>query len=228
MLKFEIDKASHESLDDAIKALYQPHGDGYRLAVDGIDPADELKNALRKEREEKAEAKKRLKEIEDAQSEAGRLAAEQRGEFEKLYKAEQEAKGKLTAELEQLKQSIANKERETTALSIVSTLAADKARAELLRKEALQFVTYTPEGVKINGPDGAALTAEQLQQYLTQTYPFLVDGSKASGGGAGGAKPGGASGKKFTDYTGAELSAIRKENPAEYDRLLSEYKAQGA
>jgi hypothetical protein len=223
MLKFEIDKSSHESLDDSIKALYQPHGDGYRLAVEGIDPADELKNALRKEREEKAEAKKRLQEIENAQTEAGRLAAEQRGEFEKLYKQEQEAKGKYAAELETLKQAIANEKRETTALSIVSTLTTDKARAELLRKEALQFVTYTPDGVKINGPDGAALTAEQLQQHLAKTYPFLVDGSKATGGGASGAKPGGASGKKFTEYTGAELSAIRKDNPAEYDRLKSEH-----
>ena len=198
MLKFEIDKSAHESLDDSIKALYQPHGGGYRLSVEGIDPADELKNALRKEREEKAEAKKRLKEIEDAQSEAGRLAAEQRGEFEKLYKQEQEAKGKYAAELETLKNTIANKERENTAMAIVSTLTTDKARAELLRKEALQYVTYTPEGIKINGPDGAALTAEQLQQHMTKNYPFLVDGSKASGGGASGSQGGGAASQTRT------------------------------
>lgn len=29
--------------------------------------------------------------------------------------------------------------------------------------------------------------------------------------------------KKFTEYTGAELSKIRKENPSEYDRLKSEH-----
>lgn len=228
MLKFEIDKDSHTALDESMKALYVPHGEGYRLAVEGIDPADELKSALRREREEKADAKKRLKELEDSQSESARQTAEQRGEFEKLYKQEQGERGKLTAELEQMKQAIATKEREATALSIVSVLTTVKAQADLLRKEALQYIAYTPDGIKINGPDGAALTAEQLQQYLIKTYPFLVDGSKASGGGASGAKSGGASGKKFTDYTGAELSVIRKDTPAEYDRLFSDYKLQGA
>lgn len=213
MLKFAISKDDHSALDDALKAFYEPHGEGFRLSVEGLDPADELKEALRKEREEKAAAKKRLKEIEDAQSEAGRLAAEQRGEFEKLYKQEQEAKGKYAAELEQLKNTIANKEREATAMSIVSTLTTDKARAELLRKEALQFVTYTPEGIKINGPDGAALTAEQLQQHMTKNYPFLVDGSKASGGGATGSQGGGAASQTRTR---AEFDQMDHRSRAEF------------
>ena len=75
--------------------------------------------------------------------------------------------GKSAAELEQLKNTIANKEREATAMSIASTMASEKPRFELLKKEALQFINYTPDGVKINGADGAALTAEQLKQHLT-------------------------------------------------------------
>ena len=61
MLKFEVDTL--DGLDDGVKALYQQHGNKFRLAVEGIDPADELKEALRKEREERAAAKANLKEF---------------------------------------------------------------------------------------------------------------------------------------------------------------------
>jgi hypothetical protein len=53
--------------------------------------------------------------------------------------------------------------------------------------------------------------------------PFVV-GSKATGPGGHG-KPGGAkAGKKFTDYSGAELVDIRRNNPGEYQRLVEEHR----
>ena len=44
-LKFEID--SLDGVGEAVKGFYTKHGDKYRLDVEGIDPADELKEALK-------------------------------------------------------------------------------------------------------------------------------------------------------------------------------------
>lgn len=217
-LKFEITAEQFEELDEGQQALYAKRGEGYRLEVDGIDPADELKEALRKEREERAEAKAKLKEYEENQTESERKRMEEQQQFEELYKTEQTQKTELQKQLETLKGSIADKERNETALGIVGDLTRDTMRAKLLQKEAMQYISHTPEGVKINGPDGAAWDAAKLSAYLKESYPFLVDGSGASGGGAtGGSKNGGAG--KWADYTPSELSDIRKSKPDEYERL---------
>lgn len=217
-LKFEID--SLETVEEGVRALYKQHSSGkFRLDVDGIDPADELKEALRKEREERAAAKSKLSEYEQQQAELERKRLEEAQQFERLYKTEQEAKATTAKELAELKQKIADKERNENAQSVVTKLTRDTARAELLNDKALQFIHHTPEGIKINGPDGQAWNAEQLQAHLAERYPFLVDGNQASGGGAAGGKGGGAVTKKFNEMTGGELAELRQRNPAEYERL---------
>lgn len=218
-LQFELDKI--DDLDEGLKALYKEHNGKYRLSVEGIDPADELKEALRKEREEKSTFKTKLTEFEAAQQEAERKRMEEKQEFEGLYKSEVEAKGKLAKELEDLRTNIANEQRSTTALKVASSLTTDEKRGALIQKEAMAFIHHTPEGIKINGPDGQAWDMPKLTEYLKTEYPFLADGSQASGGGATGGNGGGATGKKFADYTGLELSKIRADNPQEYQRLLA-------
>lgn len=224
MLKFEIGKEDHEALDENLRDFYEPHGEGYRLKVEGIDPADEIKEALRKEREERAEAKRKLQEFEKEREEAERKRLEEKQEFEQLYKQESEDKTKLHQELDELKRSIANKERESEAVKLVSELTRDTKRADLLKREALCYIHHTPEGIKINGPDGEAWDASKLSEYLKENYPFLADGSKASGGGASGAgNNGGAVTKRFDQMTGAELSELRKKDPGAYERIRDEY-----
>ena len=224
-IKFEITEEEFNELDESMQALYERHGDGYRASVEGIDPADELKEALRKEREERAEAKRKLTEYEQQQEEAERKRLEEKQEFESLYKQEAESKTKLQQELDEMRRHIADKERGETAMGITSQLSRDTAREELLREKAIQFIHYTPEGeVKINGPDGEAWDADKLSAHLKERYPFLVDGNQSTGSGATGSHGGGAaSSKKFTDYTGQELATLRQENPDEYNRLKAEY-----
>ena len=219
-LQFEVD--SLEGLDEGVQGLYQEHGGKYRLQVEGIDPADELKEALRKEREEKSGYKSKLSEFEKTQQEAETKRLEENNEHKKLYDAGKEANGVLAKELDDLKTSIATEKRTNEALKVASGLTKDETRSELLQKEAGQFIHYTPEGIKINGPDGEAWDASKLSDYLKDKYPFLVDGSQASGGGAPGGNGSGATGKKFSDYTGAELKQIRANDPAEYDRLKAQ------
>lgn len=219
-LQFEVETL--EGIDEGLHGLYAEHNGKFRLSVSGIDPADELKEALRKEREEKSAAKTKLTEYERQGQEADRKRMEERQEFESLYKSEQEGRGKLAKELDDLKTNIANEKRTFEALKVSASLTKDEARSGILQKEALQFIYYTPDGMKINGPDGEAWDTAKLTEYLRTRYPFLVDGSQAAGGGATGASRGGATSKKFSEYNAAELSAIRKSEPAEYDRLKSE------
>lgn len=227
-LKFEINQEAFDQLEESQQALYDKHGDGYRLQVEGIDPADELKEALRKEREERADAKRKLQEYETESEKRERERLEKQQEWEQLSRTERERAEKLEKELTDLRDKVANSERTTTAESIVAALIDKNAsggvqRYNLLRKEAMSFIAHTPEGVKINGPDGSAWDAKQLGQYLSSEFPFLVDGSKASGGGAPGSNGGGAVTKKFDQMSGAELSVLRKEKPDEYTRLRDEY-----
>ena len=47
-LQFEVETL--EGIDEGLHGLYAEHNGKFRLSVSGIDPADELKEALRKER----------------------------------------------------------------------------------------------------------------------------------------------------------------------------------
>lgn len=222
-LQFEVE--SLEGLDDGVKALYKEHGGKFRLEVAGIDPADELKEALRKERDERKAAKDRLAEIEKANAEAEQKRLEEAQQFESLYKNTKGELEKKAQELDEFRRKIADKERSELATQLTSALTRDTARAELLKKEALSYIQHTADGVVISGPDGT-MTAEQLGKHLAERYPFLVDGSQASGGAAPGSSTNGGAVKKFDQYTGAELSAIRKSDPQQYERLLAEYKSR--
>lgn len=218
-LKFEISAEAFEALEDSQKSLYGKHGENYRLDVEGIDPADELKEALRKEREDRAEAKRKLQEYETEAEKRERSRLEQQQEWEQLSKADREKADRLSAELQEMRDSVANEKRNAAAQSVVSELTRDTARERLLKKEAMQFITHTPEGVKINGPDGDAWDSKKLAEYLRESYPFLVDGSGASGGGASGGGKGGGAVKNWNELTGMERVALRRTDPAEHARL---------
>jgi hypothetical protein len=221
MLKFEID--SLDGVDESLKSLYEEKNGKYRLKVEGIDPADELKEALRKERDERKAAKDKLAQIEKDQAEAAQKSLEERQEYETLYKNTKSAFDKQAQDFEEFKRKLADKERGELATELANGLTRDTARAELLKKEALAFIQHTTDGVVISGPDGT-LTVDQLKSHLAERYPFLVDGNQSSGGGAAGSKSGGGAAKKFEEYSGAELSEIRKKDEAQYDRLNADYK----
>jgi hypothetical protein len=218
MLKFEVDTL--EGLDESLKGFYEQKGERFRLKVEGIDPADELKEALRKERDERKLAKEKLTEYENSAEIKERERLEKDQQWETIAKNEKERADKATRELGEERAQTSTEKRSNAALSLVSSLTRDTARAELLKREALQFIQHTAEGVVISGPDGT-MTAEQLGKLLSDKYPFLVDGNQSSGGGAVGSKSSGGAVKKFTEYTGAELAEIRKKDPALYDRLKS-------
>src|SRR5690606_7624405 len=85
-------------MEESIAGLYERHGDKFRLKVEGIDPADELKEALRKEREERKAAKERAEALEREARERAEEAARKAGDIEALEKSWQDKLAKREAE----------------------------------------------------------------------------------------------------------------------------------
>jgi hypothetical protein len=86
-----------------------------------------------------------------------------------------------------------------------------------LREQISKYARYTDDGVKFE-MGGVEVDKEKITAHITENYPFLIDGSGASGGGATGGKNGGA-GKSWSDMTEAEHVALYKRDPEAYRRL---------
>ena len=171
---------------------------------------------------ESKSAKQKARELEEAQAAIEEARAKEKGEFKELYEREQKAKAELAEKYDSFAKRIQQKEVEGAALSIASELTRDTKRAELLRKEISQFARFTDDGVKFE-MGGVEVDRAKVMAHITESYPFLVDGSGATGGGAAGGNKSGGAVKKFNEYTGAELSQLRQSNPTEYERLRREF-----
>lgn len=166
-----------------------------------------------------AKDKERLAELEEAQRLAEEARQKEKGEFKSLYETTQSA---LEAEREQsrkFRQQVQEKELEASATLVVAELTRDTARAALLKKEALQFAKYTEDGVRYE-VGGVEVDAAKLKEKLASDYPFLVDGSGATGGGALGGSRNGQGLKAWSDMTEKERLELKQSNPTEFYRRL--------
>lgn len=208
-LQFELD--SIDDLDEGVKGLYSQHESGkYRLQVEGIDPADELKEALRKEREESKKYKDRVKEHETAAEKARREAEEARleaakksGDTEALEKSWQQKlstrEAELTAELERYKGTVTSLTSGQTATKLASELSvqgsADVLMPHIERRLKTEYRENGPVTVVLD-KDGkpSAMSVDDLKKEFAENPAFapLIVGSKASGAGPHGGKGPGA------------------------------------
>ena len=215
-LQFEV--KSLDDLDESIKALYVAHGDVFRLAVEGIDPADELKEALKKERALSSEAKTKAKALEDANKLAEEARATEKGEYKTLWERQQEETSGYKTQLETLKQTVAEKDKHLKVQSVIGALTKDEAKADALKGIVSNYISTDQDGNVIYSQGGIELTKAK--------YHFLVDGSKAEGGNSQGNKGQDAQTtnpfKKGENFNLTEQSRIRRENP----ELAKSLKAQ--
>jgi len=132
--------------------------------------------------------KERLAELEAAQAKAEEERQKEKGEFKSLYEktqAELEAERQAAREF---KTQVQSKTLEGEAFKLATSLTSDTKRAELLKKEVLQYAKYTETGVQFE-IGGVAVESGKLAEKLKADYPFLADGSGASGGDAKGGAP---------------------------------------
>lgn len=217
-LKFEV-----ENLDDVPEALqeeYEEYEGRYRLKVEGVDDAKELKGALQKEREERKRAKERLAELEDerkafeekeAEKERQRLLEQE--EFKSLWESEQQKARDMEERYTQLEREIQQKDVESNVNSLAAKHGAGEGHTELLKEQLLKYAKYNDGQVSYE-VGGVPVPEEDVLGQLKGKYPSLFKGSGASGSGAAGVKPNGSGAAKRTpkgDFGGSRderLAAI--------------------
>ena len=238
-MKKRITKADHSELDPAIQGFYKKAegSDNYVLDLEDDDDAGELKRAKDAEKkradaaERKAkEAQERLDELE-AEAEAARVAA---------------GKGLDEAGVQRLKDSyekklIAAQNDLAASRSTITNLTVDRAAAELASEMStvpdifantirsrfgLELVDGKP-AVVVLGEDGqpsGKTVADLKAEFLANPkYAPILVASKAVGGGAAKAMPGGgATGKRLNEMSATEEAAFANENPAAYEKMLAE------
>lgn len=183
-LQFEVE--SLDGIDEGIQSLYSEHEGKFRLQVEGIDPADELKAALKKERELSKMSKAQLKALEDSQRERDEQVASEKGEFKTLWEKEQAAKRELQEKLSNFQKSSIEKDKNIKTVEVIAALTKDEAKTEALRGIVNQYISSDEDGNVSYVKDGVEMQKSALVDVLKEKYPFLVDGSKASGGDASG------------------------------------------
>lgn len=157
--------------------------------------------------ETKAEREKRQA-LEKAQEEAEAERQRQAGEFKSLY---EKAQAELKDEREQLAQfrgQIAKRDVEAATAGIASELTRDTARAAILAEQAGKFAKHGDDGVRYE-IGGVEVEKAKVIDHLRTTYPFLVDGNQASGGGATGGSGGAA--KKLSEMGDAERLELARQ-----------------
>lgn len=219
-----------DGLDDSIKALYEEKDGKFILKVEGLPTssgdsglADRIKK-LEANNQALLDEKRKAKEAADL---AAQEAAKKSGDIEALEKSWAD---RLSSKVKRYENMISDLTVGSEATKLAAELFGENA--ELAMPHVLNRLTYeiTDAGAKIRvkGPDGSptAATIDELKKEITNNPRFsaILVGTRASGSGNHSGKPNGAqTNKKFNEMSGAELSALRKEDPAKYDQIKKEY-----
>ena len=179
MLKFELENL--DGLDDSLKDFYTEHDGKYRLKVDGIDPADELKSALKKERESNKEAKTKLAELEKLRDEAENKAMEEQGKYKELSEKERKEKLEAQKRFDELQTKIAKGQRDLMVRDLATSMTTDPVEIEAITRFAVDYVEIEGEEVKFSKDEDSI--KEELSRFVRSKASGTNDGGNRGGGG---------------------------------------------
>jgi len=179
MLKFELENL--DGLDDSLKNFYTEHDGKYRLKVDGLDAADELKNALKKERESNKEAKTKLAELEKLRDEAEKKAMEEQGKYKELSEKERQEKLEAQKRFDELQTKIAKSRRDLMVRDLASSMTNDPVEIEAITRFAVDYVDIEGEEVKFNKDENSI--KEELSRFVRSKASGTNDGGNNGKGG---------------------------------------------
>jgi len=229
-LKYQLTAEEYAQLDEAKQALYAQQGDVYICQIEGL-PQPEDVTGLKRQRDEllaekKAEQERRRAAEEEARrKEEERLAAE--GNFKQLYESSQTKTAEWEQRYSQLEQSIHQRDINLAATRI-ATAIADGDNADILKEFIAKRLKVAEGQVRVTDDSGnltvSALADLQREFETSPRYASLVRGSQAGGGGAA-PKSGDRVTKTFGELRGMERVQLRKDNPAEYERLKKAHEA---
>lgn len=134
--------------------------------------------------------KKKVQQEREQAREMARLEAEQKAQkendYKQLFEAQKEESNTLRQTIEKMNADITRQKITTEAAKLAAQLTKDTGRAQLLQKEISQRLTLVDNELRVTDESGQLTVSsmEDLANAIKTTYPFLVDGSQASGGGA--------------------------------------------
>jgi hypothetical protein len=204
-----------DNIDEALRGLYaEDEAGGFRLVVEGLDDAAELKRAKDHEKARRKEVERQLKELQDAktaEAEKARKAHEdalsKAGDVDALIKSWEKKHADGLAAKDAEYQPRLTKLESTIRRVFVSEKAQAIANEIAVSGSASVLVDHIAKRLRAEDRDGdyvtivvdaegkaSALTLDDLKKEFVGNKAFapVIAGSKGSGSGAGGAKGGGA------------------------------------
>ncbi len=229
-LKYQLTAEEYAQLDEAKQALYALQGDVYICQIEGL-PQPEDVTGLKRQRDEllaekKAEQERRRAAEEQAQREADERARAE-GNYQQLFESSQAELERERSSLVELRRSIEQRDINLAATRI-ATAIADGDNADILKEFIAKRLKVAEGQVRVTDDSGnltvSALADLQREFETSPRYASLVRGSQAGGGGAA-PKSGDRVTKTFGELRGMERVQLRKDNPAEYERLKKAHEA---
>lgn len=229
-LKYQLTAEEYAQLDEAKQALYALQGNVYICQIEGL-PQPEDVSGLKRQRDEllaekKAEQERRRAAEEQAQREADERARAE-GNYQQLFESSQAELERERSSLVELRRSIEQRDINLAATRI-ATAIADGDNADILKEFIAKRLKVAEGQVRVTDDSGnltvSALADLQREFETAPRYASLVRGSQAGGGGAA-PKSGDRVTKSFGELRGMERVRLRKDNPAEYERLKKAHEA---
>jgi predicted nucleic acid-binding Zn-ribbon protein len=173
----ELDDGLKEQLssrfNEALQAKLNEETTGLKNKV------DELLAEKKKVQQEREEARMRAKQ------EAEDKAAKE-NDYKQLFESQKQEADTLRSTIEKMNNDIKQQKIGTQAAKLAAQLTKDTQRAQLLQKEISQRLTLVDNELRVTDESGQLTVSslDDLANSIRTAYPFLVDGSQASGGGA--------------------------------------------
>ena len=172
-------------LDESIKAQLSER---FNQALQ--DKLENETKGLKSKVDELLSEKKKVQQEREQAREMARLEAEQKAQkendYKQLFEAQKEESNTLRQTIEKMNADITQQKIRGEAAKLAAQLTKDTGRAQLLQKEISQRLTLVDNELRVTDESGQLTVSsmEDLANAIKTTYPFLVDGSQASGGGA--------------------------------------------
>jgi hypothetical protein len=164
--------------------------------------------------------KKKAQEAAEQASALAKLENEEKlkakNDYKQLFESQQQESAQLKQRLEEMMTKDKRSKISTEAARIAAGLTKDVGRLKMLEKELGQRLTLVDDQIRVADQNGQ-LTVSTINDLIVQIktdYPFLVDGSQATGGGAARSSGGAGSGDKI--ITRADYDSMRPIERSKY------------
>lgn len=181
---------------------------------------DETTKGLKANNDALLAEKKKAQEAAEQASRQLQAEAEEKlkakNDYKQLFESQQAETGKLREQLDGMMTQAKQAKISAEAAKIAAGLTKDVGRLKLLQKEVGQRLTLVDDQIRVVDESGqlTVSTLEELTSRIKADYPFLVDGSQATGGGA--ARSSGGAGSGDRTITRAEFDMMRPVEKAKF------------